>query len=155
LVKKVTAASSHEQLTKNLKAIKADLLKEKKLEWKEEDDRDPDLPPSTGEDLDASNINKSISVDLEKSMLDELEESMVEFNESVIVEKECRDNFETGELKQGVNLFGKCYQPKCRKKFVIKLGLGTFMIQRRKHQDEYFYPHIINDLLEKQRIIDV
>ena len=60
------------------------------------------MPPKK-EDPEAENEDKS-------KVEEELEESVIEFNESVIITKEHRDNFDAAELKQGVNLFGRCYQ---------------------------------------------
>jgi hypothetical protein len=68
------------------------------------------------------------------------------------MQREHKDNFEAGELKQGLNMFGRCFYPKCRKKFVVKLGLGTFIVGKKKGEGDYFYPNIIDDDLEKERL---
>lgn len=60
-----------------------------------------------------------------------MDESKIEFNESVIVENEFRENFKANVLVQGLNLFGRCSNYDCRKKFVVKLGYGSFEIGKR------------------------
>jgi hypothetical protein len=72
---------------------------------------------------------------------DNPDETIVDFDESVLVVVERCDNY--GHLEQGVNLFGKCSLPTCKKKFAIKLGLGTFDIGSAKSElNKSFVPDL-------------
>ena len=53
---------------------------------------------------------------------------MIDFNKSILICAENRENFMSGQLRQGVNLFGRCTRTECAKKFNVKLGLGLFHI---------------------------
>ena len=47
-------------------------------------------------------------------------------------------------MEQGVNLFGRCTQPNCRKKFAVKLGLGRFEVGKKRQQLDNSYQAELN-----------
>jgi len=63
--------------------------------------------------------------------ISDFERTFVDFDQSVILENEFRDNFKPSLLVQGLNLFGRCSQQNCRKKFIVKLGYGEFEIGKK------------------------